>query len=116
MAANSTTVAPPIGSRFGSLPGSVYTGHEVRPALRVSGSEPTVGQDDLRGAEGNVVIEITIDERGEIVSKAVIQGIAPSVDNKVLAALEDWRFIPATEDGVAIPSKEDVYYHFPVRR
>jgi TonB family protein len=113
---NSATAAPPVGSRFGSVPGSVYTGHEVRPALRVSGSEPAIGQDDLRGAEGNVIVELTIDEHGAIISKAVIQSLAPSVDNKVLAALEDWHFIPATEDGVPIPSKEDVYYHFPVRR
>ena len=115
-AADTAVPAPPAGSRFGSLPGSVYTGHEVRPALRVSGSEPAIAQDELHGAEGNVVIEITIDEHGSIISKAVIQSLAPSVDNKVLAALEDWHFLPATEDGVAIPSKEDVYYHFPVRR
>ena len=112
----SATAAPPAGSRFGSLPGSVYTGHEVRPALRVSGSEPIVASNELRGAEGNVVIEITIDEHGSIVAKNLVRGISPSVDNKVLAALEDWHFLPATEDGVAIPSKEDVYYHFPVRR
>jgi len=110
------TASPPAGSRFGSLAGGPVTGSEVRPALRVSGSEPVVGMDELGGAEGNVIIEITIDEHGKIVSKSVIQSLGPAVDNKVLAALEDWHFIPATEDGVAIPSKEDVYYHFPVRR
>jgi hypothetical protein len=26
--------------------------------------------------------------------------------------LENWRFRPATRDGVAIPSKQDVYFHF----
>jgi len=112
----SASAAPPAGSRFGTLGSGLYSGHEVRPALRVSGSEPVIGLEELAGAEGNVIIEITIDERGNIVAKAVIQSLSASVDGKVLAALEDWHFLPATEDGVAIPSKEDVYYHFPVRR
>ena len=28
-------------------------------------------------------------------------------------ALDNWRFRPATRNGVAIASKQDVYYHFP---
>lgn len=115
-ASEAANAAPPVGSRFGSQVGGPITGSEVRPALRVSGSEPSVGLDELRGAEGNVIVEITIDEHGMIVSKNVIQSLNATIDNKVLAALEDWHFLPATEDGVAIPSKEDVYYHFPVRR
>jgi hypothetical protein len=31
----------------------------------------------------------------------------------VLEALENWRFRPATRNGIAIPSKQDVFYHFP---
>ena len=37
----------------------------------------------------------------------------PAVDAKVLAALEKWQFTPASKNGVPIPSKQDVYYHFP---
>jgi len=67
-------------------------------------------------AEGNIIIEVTIDEQGNIVKKRVLQSLAPSIDNKVMAALEDWHFLPATRDGIAIPSRQDVYYHYPVRR
>jgi hypothetical protein len=42
----------------------------------------------------------------------VVQSLRPAIDAKVLAALESWHFLPATRDGVAIPSKQDVYYHF----
>jgi TonB family protein len=79
-------------------------------------SEPHVNLDDLRGiAEGNVVIEITIDESGGIVNKTVVQSMGPAIDAQVLAALENWRFRPATRDGVPIPSKQDVVYHFKPR-
>jgi hypothetical protein len=47
------------------------------------------------------------------VQKIVIQSLGPAVDQKVLAALENWRFTPASKNGVPIPSKQDVYYHFP---
>ncbi len=107
----------PAGSPFGSLSYGATEGSEVRPAIRVSGSEPRVYPWELANVpEGNIIIEVTIDERGNIVRKQVLQSLAPPIDNKVMAALEDWRFLPATRDGIAIPSKQDVYYHYPVRR
>jgi hypothetical protein len=45
----------------------------------------------------------------------VVQSLGPAIDAKVLAALENWRFRPATRDGVPIPSKQDVVYHFKPR-
>jgi protein TonB len=112
----SASAAPPAGSVYGSSLIGSPIGQEVRPALRVAGSEPRVAPDEFAGLEGSVIIEITIDERGNVIEKNLLQSLSPDVDRKVLAALEDWRFLPATRDGVAIPSKEDVYYHFPVRR
>ena len=108
---------PQAGSAYGSLAYGEAEGYELRPAIRVSGSEPAVSSGDLTGVrEGNIVIEVTIDERGNIIQKTVLQSLGPAVDGKVLAALEDWRFLPATRDGVAVASKQDVYYHYPVRR
>jgi TonB family protein len=113
--ANSPAAANPIrpaGSPYGSLY-SGAVGHEVRPALPVASAEPAVSPADLVGGiEGSVVVEITIDDKGNIVEKTVIQSLRPAIDAKVLAALENWHFMPATRDGVAIPSKQDVYYHF----
>ena len=76
-------------------------------------SRPGCSSSDLNGLQGDVVVEVTIDEQGNIVQKVVIQSLAPSVDGKVLEALENWHFRPATRNGVAIPSKQDVFYHFP---
>lgn len=116
IAAAAAAPAPAAGSRYGSLTEGPSAGAEVRPALPVTTAEPMVGAGDLQGvAEGNVVVEITIDESGNIVSKIVVQSLGPNIDNKVLAALENWRFRPATRDGVPIPSKQDVVYHFKPR-
>jgi len=108
---------PSAGSLYGSLSYGQSDGTEVRPAIRVSGSEPTVNEYDLAGVnEGNIIVEVTIDERGNITQKTVLHSLNPAIDHKVLAALEDWHFLPALRDGDAISSKQDVYYHFPVRR
>lgn len=111
------STAPSVGSPYGSLSYGAISGLEVRPAIRIFGSEPALDSDDLAGvSEGNEIIELTIDSQGNIVEKIVVQSLGPMVDAKVMAALADWRFRPATRDGTAIPSKQDVYYHFPVHR
>jgi TonB family protein len=103
---------PAAGSLYGSLSYGTLTGPEIRPALPVVSPDPVFGS-DLAGIEGDVIVEVTIDEQGTIVQKVVLHSLGPAVDDRVLAALEKWHFAPASKNGVPIPSKQDVYYHFP---
>ena len=86
---------------------------EIRIALPTTSSDPIVEASELGGRQGDVIIEITIDDKGNIIAKHVIQSFSPEIDNKVMAALESWRFTPATRNGTPIASKQDVHYHFP---
>jgi TonB family protein len=103
------------GLPYGSLPGGPVYGDEIRPALPIATSDPVVYPWQRPESEGKVVIEITIDERGEIVRKTVLQSLGPEIDNRCLAALENWRFQPATHNGVPIPSKQDAVFPFKAR-
>jgi TonB family protein len=105
----------PAGLPYGSLPGGPVYGDEIRPALPVATMDPVVYPWELPDSEGNVVVEITIDERGEIVRKTVIHSMGPKLDEKFLAALESWRFQPAMRNGVAIASKQDAIFHYRAR-
>jgi outer membrane biosynthesis protein TonB len=103
------------GQRYGTLSqGSIY-GDEVRPALPIATSDPVVWPWQLPEVPGNEVIEITIDERGEIVRKTVLQSLGSDIDSKCLAALDNWHFHPATRNGVPIPSKQDAIFPFRAR-
>jgi TonB family protein len=106
---NNTGVS--AGSAYASHAEGPLAGADVRPALPIRGSDPEVSPWELRG-EGDVIVEITIDEAGNIIDKKVLHSMDPAIDEKVLAALESWHFHPATRDGIPIPSKQDVHYHF----
>jgi len=103
------------GLPYGTLTRGQLYGDEVRPALPVATSDPVVFPWQLPTAPGNEVIEITIDERGEIVSKTVLQSLGSEIDSKCLAALENWHFHPATRNGSPIPSKQDAIFPFRAR-
>ena len=118
-AAATTPDAPEItahgGSPWGSrVPGTPLTGPAVMPALPQVFPDPPVSRADLpAGVEGDVIVEVTIDEQGNVTALKLTQGIGYGIDEKVLAILRQWRFRPATRDGVTIASQHLVHFHYP---
>jgi TonB family protein len=103
------------GQTYGTLRSGQLYGEEIRPALPVATSDPVVFPWQLPTSPGNEVIEITIDERGEITNKTVLQSLGADIDAKCLAALENWHFHPATRNGSPIASKQDAIFPFRAR-
>jgi len=101
------------GSLYGSLSYGALSGPNVRPALPVFSPDPAIDREISNSLAGDVIIEVTIDEVGHITAMRLIQGLGAAVDQKVLDAVNRWQFEPATRNGTPIPSKQDVYYHFP---
>ena len=58
------------------------------------------------------MVEITIDARGEIIRKTVLESLGQKLDQRVLEALNNWHFQPAMQNGTPIPSKQDAIFHF----
>ena len=110
--------APIESARAGSLVGSSSTGprtgYESRPALPVVFPNPAVDRADIpSGVAGDVVVEVTIDEKGNVAEAKVLESLGYGLEDKVLEALKSWHFTPATMNGVAIASRQDVHFHFP---
>jgi TonB family protein len=100
------------GHPYGTVPGGPIYGDEIRPALPIRTADPVAYPWELPAGEGRIVVEITIDARGEIIRKTVLESLGPKLDQRVLEALNNWHFQPAMQNGTAIPSKQDAIFHF----
>lgn len=102
------------GSEQGSAYDGASSGDEVKPALPATFQDLKIYRSELpNGLQGDVIVEVTIDAQGAVVAERLLQGLGHGVDERVIAVLRDWRYRPATRNGVPIPSKYDVHFHFP---
>ena len=83
--------------------------------LQISGALPVISPDELPPRyEQYLIVEITIDSNGEVVDARLTAGQAdPKVTNKVLAAVRQFKYRPATREGAPIPSQTDLVVHIP---
>jgi TonB family protein len=102
------------GETFGTVLDGPLTGHDIRPALPIHFPDPAISRSEVpSGLEGTVVVEVTIDILGNVTATKILQRLGYGIDERVEAAVRNWRFRPAIMDGRPIPSQQDVLYHFP---
>jgi TonB family protein len=102
------------GSPFGRVPGSPLTTDEVIPAFPDVYPDPPVSGAELpAGVQGDVIVEVTIDTRGNVVDMKLLHGIGYGIEEKVMPVLQRWHFHPAMRDGVTIASQHIVHFHYP---
>ena len=118
---NKPVLAPPPqpveSARAGVSTGSMFsgptTGVEASPALPLVFPDPAIYPWQVKDVQGDVVVEVTIDQQGNVADTKVLQSLKREIDEKCVATLRMWRFRPAMVDGVAIASRQDVHFHFP---
>jgi TonB family protein len=116
VAANAEVAAQPsrAGSPLGTLIEGPISGHEVHVAYPIVFPDPALSRSQLpAGLQGDVIVEVTIDAQGNVVETRVMQAIGHGIDEKIVSALRQWHFQPATLDGTPVASKHDVHFHFP---
>src|ERR1700723_160826 len=64
------------------------------------------------GTQGDVVIDIVIDEDGKVVDTHIDQGLGHGVDEAVLAGVQTWTSTPATKAGKPVASQQQLLFHF----
>jgi hypothetical protein len=89
--------------------------HDYRLAARKGGDLPVISSRELPPHfEQYVTIEITIDAEGRVAAARIVAGEMPApVAAKLLTAVRQLRYSPATRDGSAIPSLLDIVIHIP---
>lgn len=102
------------GFILGSLASGIPSDHDVRVALPVVAPDPPITRAKLPDwLRGDVIVEVTIDERGAVVKTVVLATVGFGLEDTIVDTLKRWQFTPATIDGVAVASRQDVYFHFP---
>ena len=61
-----------------------------------------------------VTVEVTIDTDGQVADARIVGGeVSAPIQRKLLAAIREFRYIPATHYGSPIPSQVDLIIHVP---
>ena len=92
--------APAVASR-------VYTVDDVGvvPPAVINQRMPAMTPDLVRitkAMKTSAVVEIVIDEKGDVVDATIIKSVNTSFDNIVIGAARRWKYRPALKDGVAV--------------
>ncbi len=102
------------GYILGSLTSGFVNDHDVHVALPVVAPDPPIVRSKLPDwLRGDVIVEITIDEDGNVTQTKVLQTVGFGLDGIIVETLYKWRFTPAIVDGTKVASRQDVHFHFP---
>ena len=81
---------------------------KVVPPVALSQEVPPMPTDLASRADTKLVLVVLIDENGRVTSVTVKESAHPVYDRLVSQATRNWRYTPATRNGVAIPSEQVV--------
>lgn len=85
----------------------------AEPALPVYRPAPGVPDRSLLPQkEQNVVVEVEISAVGDVTGEKLLHGLGNALDEIVLQTVKGWRFRPATLNGTAVASVEDLVFPF----
>ena len=86
---------------------------DAEPAFPTYFPHPSVTDRSLLPAvEQKIIVNVTISPLGEVTDEKLIQGIGNSLDQIVLDTVKSWKFHPATLNGTAVASIEELVFPF----
>jgi TonB family protein len=86
---------------------------DARPAFPVFSPHPPVNDRSLLPAtEQKIVVDVKLDELGQVVSETLVKGMGNRLDQIVLDIARTWRFQPATVNGKPIASEAELIFPF----
>lgn len=95
---------------------SIGTGagtQDAEPAFPTYFPRPGITDRSLLPAvEQKIIIDVTVSPLGEVTDEKLVQGLGNNLDQIVLNTVKSWRFHPATLDGNAVASVEELVFPF----
>ena len=66
----------------------------------------------LPAVEQKIIVNVTISPLGEVTDEKLVQGLGNNLDQIVLNTVKSWKFHPATLNGTAVASIEELVFPF----
>jgi TonB family protein len=88
---------------------------DYKLAVQTSGAIPIISANELPPRfEQYLIVEITINIDGRVADARLTSGMAtPKIEQTLLSAIREFKYIPAKRDGTPIPCQVDLVIHIP---
>jgi len=104
------------GSGGGTGGGPFQPGSGITPPTLVREVRPTYTDEARRRTiEGDVVLEIVVQQDGKVGNMRVLRSLGAGLDQKALEAVKQWRFTPARRQGDTVDVVVEVSVEFKLR-
>jgi TonB family protein len=92
-----------------------FSTNDYKLAIQTSGAIPVISANDLPPRfEQYLIVEVTIDTDGRVADARLTAGMAtPKIEQTLLSAIREFKYIPAKRDGMPIPCQIDLVIHIP---
>jgi TonB family protein len=83
--------------------------------FQISGQIPVISAEQLPPHyEQYVIVEVTVNSEGRVADARVVSGeVDTKIQQTLLAAIREFKYRPATREGIPIPSQCDIVIHIP---
>jgi TonB family protein len=93
--------------------GTGYGTDDAEPAFPTYFPRPAVTDRSLLPeVEKKIIVDVTISALGDVTDEKLVQGLGNGLDDLVMKTVKSWRFHPATLNGAAIASVEQLVFPF----
>ncbi len=96
-----------------ALAGNGEDDEDRHPAFPVFSPHPPVKDRSLLpSTEQKIVVDVSLNESGQVVGETLVKGMGNQLDKIVLEIALTWRFQPATVNGKPVPSEAELIFPF----
>jgi protein TonB len=100
----------------GNIGGGVYqVGGSVRPPIATYTPDPEFSEEARKAKfSGNVMVSLIVGEDGKPRNVHVLRGVGMGLDQKAVAAVQQYKFKPALKDGKPVPVYVNIEVNFQI--
>ncbi len=90
-------------------------GHDYQLAVQTAGTIPTISADEVPPRfEQYLIVDVIVDVDGRVADARISGGaVNPTIEQKLLAAIREFKYNPAKRDGSPIPCQLGIVVHVP---